>query len=93
MGQYDSLRKAAEENLFEQITNISKSHGYDILVEQVGELKKENAKLREALQDIVTVAVGKENDKTKVIELRFERGTLLTWLNKAKEAMKQTKFS
>ena len=36
-------------DLFEQMTNISKAAGFDVLAEQVAELKKENAKLREAL--------------------------------------------
>ena len=40
-------------NLFEQAANISKAHAYDILVEQVGELKEENERLKEALQGII----------------------------------------
>lgn len=34
------------ENLFEQVANISKAGAYDILVEQVKELKEENEKLK-----------------------------------------------
>lgn len=43
--------------------------------------------LLEALQFITNVADGKASGKTKTIELRFERDTLLTWLGKAKEAI------
>jgi predicted secreted protein len=38
------------ENLLQQITNISKAHGYDILSEQVGELKAENEALKKSVE-------------------------------------------
>ena len=34
------------DNLFEQFANISKAHAYDIISQQVIELKEENTKLR-----------------------------------------------
>lgn len=34
------------DNLFEQMANITKEHGYDILADQVKELKEENEKLK-----------------------------------------------
>ncbi len=37
-------------NVFEQITNISKAHAYDIISQQVIELKDENIKLRERVK-------------------------------------------
>lgn len=37
------------ESVLKQITNISKAHAYDILVEQVQELKAENNRLRNQL--------------------------------------------
>lgn len=41
------------ENLFEQMANISKAHGYDILSKQVGELKEENRNMAEALKGFI----------------------------------------
>lgn len=38
------------DNLFEQLTNISKAHAYDILSEQVKELRADNKILKEALR-------------------------------------------
>lgn len=69
------------DNLLNQIVNISKASAYDVLVEQVGELKKENERLREALQGTLTVAIqyGIHADHPQFI--------------KAKEALKVTKFS
>lgn len=40
------------DNLLEQITNISKAHAYDILVDQVKELKEEKTILVDALRRI-----------------------------------------
>ena len=70
-----------EDAIFNQLINISKAGAYDILVEQVGELKKENAKLREVLKATLDVAIqyGIHADHP-------------TFLN-ANEAMKQTKFN
>ena len=42
------------DNLFEQLTNISKAHGYDILSQQVKELKEENEIMKNLLADIHT---------------------------------------
>lgn len=39
------------DNLFEQFANISKAHAYDILVEQVKELKGENEKLKQDISN------------------------------------------
>lgn len=39
-----------EDSLFEQMTNISKAHGYDILADQVEELKEKNERLKERVQ-------------------------------------------
>ncbi len=41
------------ENLFEQVANISKAGAYDILVEQVKELKEENEKLKGIAKTVV----------------------------------------
>lgn len=68
--------------LFEQMSNISKVHGYDILAEQVGELKKENAKLREVLSFII------KNCKEESADFNIN-----TIRPKAEEALKVTKFS
>lgn len=43
--------------------------------------------LLEQLEFIVKVAQGKAKDKSKTIELRFERDTLLTWLNKSQQTI------
>lgn len=69
------------EDLFNQLVNISKAHGYDILSEQVEELKKENAKLREVLELIIT--------SPEWIKL-YGGGAVD---KKANEALKLTKFS
>jgi hypothetical protein len=77
------------DNLFEQIANISKAGAYDILVEQVGELKKENAKLREALQGLINIA----QLTTKDI-IAFEgASTLDAAIDFGNKALKVTKFS
>lgn len=72
------------ENLFEKIANISKTSAYDILVEQVKELKAENGSLiskvttlREALQNLV-----KASERSNCATLSEDA---------AKEALKQTK--
>lgn len=57
-------------------------------IEQVERINKE---LLEALEFIVKVANGKSQDKTKTIELRFERDTLLTWLFSATELINRVK--
>ncbi len=67
------------DNLFEQMANISKAGAYDILVEQVGELKKENAKLREVL------AIAMKSLAT------YGQHPLIE--HSANEALKVTKFS
>lgn len=41
-------------DLFEQMTNISKAHGYDILAKHVGELKAENEQLKEQVKELLT---------------------------------------
>jgi len=56
------------DGLFEQMANISKAHGYDILAEQVGELKKENAKLAAALQPFIKLADAVLKDTLKTNE-------------------------
>ena len=47
------------ENLFEQMTNITKAHGYDILSKQVGELKSEKdaleAQVKELKEALITI--------------------------------------
>ena len=45
------------EDLFEQITAISKAHAYDIVVDQVNDLTIENKKLKERvkyLEDLIS---------------------------------------
>ena len=53
------------DSLFEQMTNITKAHGYDILAGQVDELKAENKALRDRviyLQDLIKEYTGKMLD-------------------------------
>lgn len=45
--QPNSIDPFSGDNLFEQFANISKAGAYDILVDQVKELKGENEKLKE----------------------------------------------
>ncbi len=40
------------DNLFEQMANISKAHGYDILREKVKELEEENRRLKQREEDL-----------------------------------------
>lgn len=61
------------ENLFEQMANISKAHGYDILSKQVGELK-------EVLRELIEV--GELDDLTFTEEYQTEKFQSL--VNKAK---------
>lgn len=73
------------DELFNQLANISKAGAYDILVEQVGELKKENAKLREALSNLIS-GYEKRHGLLNTEGLHEE-------FHAAKEAMKVTKYS
>jgi hypothetical protein len=41
------------DNLFEQIVNITKASAYDILVEQVKELKADNETLKQVIKDLI----------------------------------------
>lgn len=70
------------DNVFEQLANISKAHGYDILSEQVGELKKENAKLRKALSELLAS-----------YKLYVKNADESEFVINAVEAMKPTKYS
>lgn len=78
------------DGLFEQMANISKAHGYDILAEQVGELKKENATLREALTRTL-------NEYKAACKLLAEATNTIWSENNVsinvEEAMRVTKFS
>ena len=61
------------DNLLEQITNISKAHAYDIVVDQVNDLTIENKKLKERvkyLEDLISeysnkMLVNLSGDKVK----------------------------
>jgi len=68
------------DNLFEQMANISKAHGYDILVEQVKELKEENKRMAEALKPFADWPLNYANLHDMVDEVV-----------KAKEALKNRK--
>lgn len=46
------MENNTQQNIFEQATTISKAHGYDILVEQVKELKEVNEELVAMLEAI-----------------------------------------
>jgi len=61
------------DSLFEQMANISKAHGYDILAKQVGELKEVIRRLIEIgeLQDLTFT----DEAATKLFQY---------WVNKAK---------
>lgn len=61
------------DNLFEQIANISKAHGYDILVNQVKELKA-------VINDLIEV--GELDDLTFTEEAQTEEFKSI--INKAK---------
>ena len=53
------------DNLLDQITNITKAHAYDILSQQVKELKEENEALRNRvkyLQDLINEYTAKMLD-------------------------------
>ncbi len=66
------------ESLFEHAVNISKAHGYDILADQVRELKEENKRMAEALKELV--------------ECDYTSGTHLSCaIIKGKEALKNRK--
>lgn len=54
------------DNLFEQITNITKAHAYDIVSNQVSELKEQNEIFRKGLQDIFTIIL--EEKTSSVID-------------------------
>lgn len=48
-----TISNPLEQNyLFEQMTNITKAHGCEILSEQVKELKEENEKVKRLLHDL-----------------------------------------
>ncbi len=80
------------DNLFEQMANISKAGAYDILVEQVGELKKENTKLREALKTLVENKYPNPNIYHGAIYFEMQSKHAIAEFE-AKEALKVTKFS
>lgn len=76
------------DNFSQQMTNISKAHAYDILVEQVRELKESNGNLYKALDNLKRVA-------------EKETSTLIAWdgaaamddaIDKAIEALKNAKL-
>lgn len=48
-------------NIFEQAAQICKAHGYDILAEQVGELKAENEKLKSVNGEMIEALRGVQN--------------------------------
>lgn len=58
------------ENLFEQLTNISKASAYDIVVKQVEELKEENKQLNILVDDL---RVKLQCCASRCIELEIER--------------------
>jgi len=69
------------DDLFNQLANISKAHGYDILSEQVEELKKQNAEMRDVLEIIISSPEWIKN---------YGGGALD---KKAKESIRFTKFN
>lgn len=56
------------DNLFEQATQITKAHAYDILVEQVKELNEQNKELIEIIK-FVAKATGTDELMNKVNEI------------------------
>lgn len=56
------------DNLFEQISNISKAHAYDIVVEQVKELKKSIRDLIE-VGELEDLAFTEESQTTEFKEI------------------------
>ena len=85
------------ENLFEQMTNITKAHGYDILSKQVGELKSERDALEAKVKELKN-ALSNFTDSVDIIVQGLEdgekRNTYLSIQNSltyktAKEALKK----
>jgi hypothetical protein len=62
------------DNLFEQMVNITKASAYDILVDQVKELKAENETLKGKAVDMTE---GNDNDKNPLILFLREETDLL----------------
>ena len=63
------------DNLFEQMANISKASAYDILLNQVKELKEENKRLKHSISVILPCA-----ENLPQSELKNE---ILSWLKYA----------
>lgn len=57
-----------KDDLFEQITNITKAHGYDILSEQVKELKEANKDLIDVGSRILAVMALEKVERYDLVE-------------------------
>ena len=78
------------DNLFEQMANITKAHGYDILSKQVAVLKSERdaleakvKQLKDTLQFAAEVIESQDVFEFETNGLTIEKDEVMTVLNKA----------
>jgi len=71
------------DNLFEQMANITKAHGYDILSKQVGELKSERDALEAQVKELKDALTPFADMFGELSESKVQQGGSVYQYNKA----------